>query len=292
MGKLLLIDANNLFYRSIWSFLSNKNYNAVARYYLEELYRFRRKFPDFIPVFVWDGGSSRRKAITAAAINSGLIKEGYKEARKKRKELMPVEDMLVLMDSAKEALKMCWCHQMTVKGEEADDVIFSYCQNPAFEKVVIVSNDGDFHQCIEKGRVIIYNNSLGQFKNHATMGGMTKDQWLQASALLGDVGDSISGVTGWGEKSCYKFVKDYGSVENIKMMAEQKGVAERSRREAKLLEEWEIYKLSLELKRMFVLDNLPEIQYPVMKDEEKLKEFFFKIGQVTWMGREKVLTKG
>jgi protein Xni len=286
-NRILLIDANNVFYRALFAFLSTKNYNSIQRFFLEELWNLRTKFTGYVPVYVWDGGKKRRQSITSEAIKEGLIKVGYKGGRK---EIMPMEDMLVLLQSAKECLKACWCQQVQVQGEEADDLIYSYTLDKSFEKIIIVSNDADFTQCLEKGRVVIYNHYTGEFKNSEVLDGLTVEQWIQASALFGDAGDSIPGISGWGKKTVYNAVRVAGSVDELKRSIEENGA--KKKREANLLVEWPLYELSLKLKRSIKIDNLPPIKAPIMKDEEALKKFFIKIGKIEWVGRAGKLTKG
>ena len=50
--------------------------------------------------------------------------------------------------------------------------------------------------------------------------GVTPNQFIDVKGLMGDKSDNIPGVPGVGEKTAFKLIKEYGSIENVLMNIE------------------------------------------------------------------------
>jgi 5'-3' exonuclease len=90
---------------------------------------------------------------------------------------------------------------------EADDVVASACERSSADQVIVVSGDKDLRQ-LQTKRIWIYdlhekmlltrNTICAKFGIHAPI------QVAIALAIIGDPGDGIDGVSGWGKKKVEK----------------------------------------------------------------------------------------
>ena len=91
---------------------------------------------------------------------------------------------------------------------------------------------------------------------------------------MGDTGDDICGLPGWGKKTAFKYVAQYGNLSNI--MNELKTKEKRSKVEETFVNSQELLDICYKLKQMY------EIDVPEMEDcgceEKPLYEFFEKFG--------------
>lgn len=111
-----------------------------------------------------------------------------------------------------------------VPGYEADDVIGSLsCQGEkAGYDVFMVTPDKDFAQLVTD-KVKIYKPSnkgsdieiLGVEEVKAKYQVQHPKQVIDILAMMGDAVDNIPGLEGVGEKTAKKFIKEYGSIENL-----------------------------------------------------------------------------
>ena len=166
---------------------------------------------------VWEtgGGSARRKAIY----------KGYKANRAKIKEMQKLKkgtasmkDRLASDEELKveqlsqlyKLLKMTPVCQVFVSGTECDDVIAylvgQYFRNDPTDKI-IVSNDKDFYQLLERDSVVIYDQAKREIvdaKKVYERTGITTRNFCMARAVVGDTSDNIEGVAGVGLKTAVK----------------------------------------------------------------------------------------
>lgn len=220
--KYLLIDSNNLAMRSVFANTELKNSDNVPtglHYgYMQSLINLKQKFKDYQFLIVWDGKSARRIKESQEAVKLGIIPEAYKANRKKEVMPQPILDFYAQAPYLKRALEYTGIGQILLPDYEADDVIGAYCK--MLEKdneVICVTSDGDYAQLLNK-KVSIFD---GMKNRHITESsfkeeyGITPLQYLDSSCLMGDVGDNIFGVSGWGEKTAIKEIKTYGNWKNL-----------------------------------------------------------------------------
>lgn len=278
----VLIDGSNLCHRVFWANmgLSYKDNPVGAIYgFFKSLIALKIKYPCANFIITWDRKSVRRKIIAAEAIEKGLITRDYKENRKERYEEQKdkFESLYEQMDRIIEGLALVNCLSLKVDHEEADDIIYTYCKTIEGKKV-IVSSDNDFYQCLEDENVIIFDAMKKQTWNKEVFElefGFRPELWVDAGAIIGDKSDEIQGLNGWGKKTTFKYVAEFGTIERITSAIKEK--EKKSKLEEKFIENAELLSYAKRLKQMYMLDNLP-----VFNGEKKpidgLKQYFMNFG--------------
>ena len=110
-----------------------------------------------------------------------------------------------------------------IDGFEADDIIGSlakYAEKNGIE-VFIVTGDKDALQLASDNiNVIITKKGVSETANYnyetfVEEFGVTPTQFIDVKGLMGDKSDNIPGVPGVGEKTAYKLIQTYGSIEEV-----------------------------------------------------------------------------
>jgi 5'-3' exonuclease len=221
--KYLLIDGNNLAIRCAFANEGLKNQIGISTGVhfgiLKSLIGLKKKFYDFQFLIAWDSKSKRRMEESRIGVDKGLIPSLYKDNRKKGDDLPEaIADFYKESDFIKKGIDTLGIPQIMIEGYEADDVIASYAKKLGSEnKVIIVTSDRDYWQILSD------NVSLWDGMKNIEI---TKQSWEQEygldvnqvvdmGAFVGDSGDNIFGVPGWGEKTAIKEIRKYGSMEKI-----------------------------------------------------------------------------
>ncbi len=213
MKKLLILDSNSLLNRAYYALplLSNKEgvYTNAIYGFTNMLFKMKEDInPDYI-VATFD-----RKAPTFRHEKY----DDYKAGRKKMPDELASQFPLV-----KEMLNLLSINIYEIDGFEADDIIGTlakYAQSEGIE-VYIVSGDKDTLQLADKNikvcitkkgvtekEVYDYDRMVSEFE-------VTPIQFIDVKGLMGDKSDNIPGVPGVGEKTAFKLIKTYGSIEEV-----------------------------------------------------------------------------
>ena len=215
MKKVVLIDGNNLVFRSYYAtaytgnimknsqgFPTNALYgfvNMINKIILEES-------PEYV-VVAFDIGKNFRKE------KYDFYKEGRSETPDELKLQMPV---------AREILDGMGIKYLELAPYEADDIIGSVAKEAEKNDdyySLIVSSDKDLLQLIsfeteikllKQTGFVRYNEE--EFKKEW---GIDPIRIIDLKALMGDSSDNIPGVKGVGEKTALKLLQDYGSLDGI-----------------------------------------------------------------------------
>ena len=282
----VIIDGNNLSFRCYWAFKRSVREGGVAsrectqetsviRGFLSEIVSLKRKYPESAVVVVWDGGGSiRREKETRRAIESGLIKTGYKEGRSH--DDPDSQSVHVQMSFLKtEILPVVAVTQCEIKGFEGDDIVCSYVESGS-GGFVIASSDKDFFQLLRPG-VIIDDTMQGRVVTEESFRkdyGFHPSLYVDYGALVGEGsgGDNIPGVKGCGDKTARSLVASMGTLERIIKGLTSK--EKRSKAEQNVLDNLEVAHLSYSLKKMDVIPvpapsreqkSVPEIRKMLIK---------------------------
>jgi len=303
--KLLLIDGNNMSHRVFWTHqeLSYKGkYTGLLFGFLRQLIFLRKKFPEHFLVVAWDKGYARRKAESKAGVAAGIVPSAYKEPReiakaeaeidpKKQEEL---ECLMTQMDQMKdEILPLVRCTQAIVPGVEADDLIYTYCHYAHKWKgqAIVVSSDKDFYQVLGIGDDVLIFDAMKdetwtaeRVKMEFAFG---SELWVDFGALVGDKGDNIFGVDGWGTKTAGDYIRQYGTLESILEAVRAK--PKMSKKEQVLLASIPRMTLARSLKKMDEIPNIPRPRSD-KKDYQALYNKFLEYGFMSIIKDVKLLT--
>lgn len=213
MEKLLILDSNSLMNRAFYALppLTNKDgihTNAIYGFTNMLLKLEDELKPDYV-VAAFD-----RKAPTFRHKEYGDYKAGRKKMPPELAEQFPI---------MKELLNRLAINIFEIDGFEADDLIGTlakYTENEGME-VFIVTGDRDALQLASKKiKVIITKKGITEKEIYDEQRmiddyGVTPTQFIDVKGLMGDSSDNIPGVPGVGEKTAYKLIKQYGSIEEV-----------------------------------------------------------------------------
>ncbi|MDF2882934.1 MAG: polymerase [Clostridiaceae bacterium] len=211
--RMLVLDSNSLMNRAFYALppLTNNeglHTNAVFGFTTMLLKMKEEIKPDYI-VAAFD-----RKAPT---FRHNEYKD-YKAGRKK----MP-DELAEQFPVIKDLLNKLSINIFEIDGFEADDLIGTlsvYAEKNNVE-VYIVTGDRDALQLASDNiKVVITKKGISEKeiydKNRMTEDfGVTPKQFIDVKGLMGDASDNIPGVPGIGEKTAFKLIKEYGSIENV-----------------------------------------------------------------------------
>ena len=274
MKKVVLIDGNNLIFRSYYAtayrgeILTNSKglpTNAVYAYIQMLLKIIAEEKPSHIMVAFDKGKTFRHESYDD-------YKGGRNETPKELKEQIPY---------AKKVTRAMGITVEEIENYEADDIIGTYSKK-IDEEVLVVSSDRDLLQLISpnvrmkllKMKDYVYYNEKSFYEDY----GIKPIEIIDLKALMGDSSDNIKGVAGIGEKTALKLIKEYHTIDNLyKNIDDLKGKVKEN-----LLNDKDSAYKSLELATIY-LDvpievNLEKIAYKGSNEEELnslLKELEF-----------------
>ena len=213
MERLLILDSNSLLNRAFYAIppLTNSegiHTNAVYGF-TNMLFKMKEEIkPDYI-VAAFD-----RKAPTFRHKEY----EDYKAGRKK----MPPE-LAEQFPLIKEVLNLLAINIYEIDGFEADDIIGTlakFAESNGIE-VFIVTGDRDALQLASDNiKVVITKKGVTETAVYNREAfeeefGVTPTQYIDVKGLMGDKSDNIPGVPGVGEKTAFKLISTYGSMEGV-----------------------------------------------------------------------------
>ncbi len=222
MKKLLAVDGNSILNRAFYGVRAlttaeglptNAVYGTIniINRHVEELR------PDYFAVaFDLRAPTFRHKAF---------------DAYKANRHGMP-DELAVQRPYAYDCLSAFGAHCIEREGFEADDILGTLAaMGDAAEDVetYILTGDRDSLQLLsERTRVILVTNTepiLFDASEFIKKYGVRPDQYVDVKALMGDSSDNIPGVKGIGEKTAFKFISEYGSLDALYDDIESKKIA-------------------------------------------------------------------
>ena len=274
MEKVVLIDGNNLIFRSYYAtayrgeLLTNSKglpTNAIYAYVQMLIKIIAEEKPTHIMVAFDKGKTFRHESYDD-------YKGGRNETPSELKQQIPY---------AKQITRAMGITVEELENYEADDIIGTYSKKIETE-VLLVSSDRDLLQLISpnvkmkllKMKDFIYYDEKSFYEDY----GIKPIEVIDLKALMGDSSDNIKGVTGIGEKTALKLIKEYHTIDNLyKNIDNLKGKIKEN-----LLNDKESAYKSLELATIYlnvpIEVNLEKIVYKGSNEEELnslLKELEF-----------------
>ena len=215
MKKIVLVDGNNLLFRS---------YYATA--YTGNIMRNKEGFPTngvygFVNMINKIISEEKPEYMMVAFdIGKTFRHEKYERYKDGRKETP--DDLKVQFPVAKKILTAMGIKYLECAGYEADDIIGTismWCEKDPEYEALIVSSDKDLLQLISDETVV----KLLKTKDYIWMDkktfndtyGFDPIHMIDLKALMGDSSDNIPGVKGIGEKGAIKLVSEYKTIDNI-----------------------------------------------------------------------------
>ena len=214
--KLFLIDAYALIFRAYFAFGRNpllnskgQNVSAINGFTTTLFELIQKEKPTHLAVVFDLGGSVEREEIFAE----------YKAGRQETPE-----DLLFAVPYIKNIIRAWHIPILELRGFEADDVIGTIAKKKAEEGhiVYMVTPDKDFAQLVDE-KIFIYKPArsggdveiLGVEEIKRDWEVENPKQVIDILGMWGDAVDNIPGIPGVGEKTAKKFIKEFGSMENL-----------------------------------------------------------------------------
>ena len=267
MRKVVLVDGNNLLFRSYYAtaysgniMKNSKGFPTNALYGLTNMLNkiIKEENPEYMLV-AYDKGKTFRH-------------EKFKDYKGGR--IKTPDDLVMQFKASRELTKALGIKCFEIDNYEADDIIGTYAkmidESNNYEGL-IVSSDKDLLQLIsDKVKVTLLKThdyimmDRDEFKKEY---GLEPIKMIDLKGLMGDSSDNIPGVKGIGEKTAIKLIQEYDSVENLyEHIDEIKGATKE-----KLVNDKELAFVSKEMATIFkgvpVEYNLDELELEESKDE-------------------------
>lgn len=212
---LLLLDGHSLAYRAFFA-LPVENFSTTTGQPTNAVYGFtsmlinvlRDEAPTHIAVAFDRSGPTFRH-------------EAYAEYKANRTETpADFRGQLSLIHEVLDALRI---PQVSTEGYEADDVIATLSGQAVAEgmNVLVVTGDRDTFQLVSDDVTVLYNrkgiSDMTRFTPEQVREkyGLTPEQYPDFAALRGDPSDNLPSIPGVGEKTATRWVREYGSLQEL-----------------------------------------------------------------------------
>jgi len=215
-NKIMLVDGMALLFRGFFatSFRGNfmRNADGVPT---NGVYQFLRYFLDAAAAFepshvicCWDMGSKTFRT---------EMYDSYKGNRE-----APPEELIPQFDHVKLVAESLGLVNIGLANYEADDCIGTLAAVFAPEhEVIVLTGDQDMLQLVsENVHVAIMKKGIGNYDvynqdNFFEKKGLLPEQIVDLKGLMGDSSDNYPGVKGIGEKTAFKLMQEYGTIEKL-----------------------------------------------------------------------------
>jgi DNA polymerase-1 len=214
--RLFLLDAYALIFRGYYAFIKNPRINskgldtsAIMGFMNSLMDVIKREKPDHLAVAFDKGGSDLRNDIFPE----------YKANR----DATP-DAIKIAVPYIQELLMAMHIPIIEVKGYEADDLIGTIAKQAEKQnyKVFMVTPDKDFAQLVSEN---IFMYKPARMGNGIEIWGIPEvlekfeierpEQVIDFLGMMGDAADNIPGLPGVGEVTAKKFLKEFGTMENL-----------------------------------------------------------------------------
>ena len=214
--RLFLLDAYALIFRGYYAFIKNPRINskgmntsAIMGFMNSLLDVIKRERPDHLAVCFDKGGSQERT-------------EMFTEYKSNRDETP--EAIVIAVPYIQKILEAMQIPVVVKEGFEADDIIGTLAKQAEKEDYTtfMVTPDKDFAQLVSEN---IFMYRPARMGNGIEIWGVPEvqekfeierpEQVIDYLGMMGDSVDNIPGLPGVGDKTAKKFLKQFGSMENL-----------------------------------------------------------------------------
>ncbi|HEX3706863.1 MAG TPA: DNA polymerase I [Mycobacteriales bacterium] len=213
--RLLLLDGHSLAYRAFFA-LPVENFSTTTGQATNAVYGFTSMLinvlRDEVPTHVAVAFDVGRKTFRT---------EAYAEYKATRKETPT--DFRGQVDLIKDVLAALTVPSLSVEGYEADDVIATLAVQGADAgmDVLIVTGDRDVLQLVNDRITVLMTrrgiSDMTRFTPEEVQAkyDLTPTQYPDFAALRGDPSDNLPSIPGVGEKTASKWIRDFGSLDEL-----------------------------------------------------------------------------
>ena len=288
MKNLILVDGNNLLFRSYYATAYNGNFMKNSKGFpTNGLFGFTNMINKILEeekpthiIVAFDKGKTFRH-------------EKYKDYKAGRIE-MP-DELKLQFPVAKELLTKMGITYYEIENYEADDIIGTFaefCENDPEYTGTIISSDKDLLQLVTK----TVNIKLLKSKDYIRYTEESfKEEWgidpiniIDLKALMGDSSDNIKGVKGIGEKGALKLLHEYKTLDGIYENIDKiKGATQTKLVEGKE-DAYESYELATIYKEVPMEININDLEYKT-PDIEELNKMYEELEFYSFLKKTKIV---
>ena len=214
MDKIIMVDGNNLLFRSYYATAYNGNFMKNSKGFpTNALYGFTNMINKIV-------NEEKPEYIIVAFDKGKTFRHDKYDFYKGKRDEMPNE-LREQFPLAKELLNHMGIKYYEIDNYEADDIIGTFAKMCDEENIegLIVSSDKDLLQLISNNVSIKLLKSKDYIKYNLDT--FRKDYGIEPiniidlKALMGDSSDNIPGVKGIGEKTALKLLQEYKSLDGV-----------------------------------------------------------------------------
>src|SRR5919112_2194415 len=219
--RLLLLDGHSLAYRAS-SALPAENFRTGTGQTTNAVYGFTSMLINLI----------RDEAPTHIAVAFDVSRVTFRSERfaeYKANRTSTPDDFRGQVDLIKDVLSALAIPFFAVDNFEADDIIATLVTQAEADgfQVLVTTGDRDAFQLVSDKVTVLYPtrgvSELGRIDPDAVMEryGLTPTQYPDYAALRGDPSDNLPSIPGVGEKTAAKWVREFGSLEELTDRADE-----------------------------------------------------------------------
>lgn len=274
--KLLILDGNSLLYRAFYALpelTTSEGLHTNAVYgFTTMLFKMIDEIkPDYI-VTAFDRSAPTFRHVEYV---------DYKAGRKKTPDELSMQFPVVRDVLTKMGIKI-----FEIDGYEADDLIGTlsvYADINNLESYIVTGDKDALQLATDNVKVVINKKGITDKEIYdkdrmLSEFGITPKQFIDVKGLMGDKSDNIPGVPGIGEKTAFKLIKEYGTMENL--LSNLDNVSGKKLKES-LVEyrEQAIFskKLATIITEVPIDLDIDSIEFKEEFDTKGLKELFYKL---------------
>jgi DNA polymerase-1 len=213
--RLLLLDGHSLAYRAFFA-LPAENFRTGTGQTTNAVYGFTAMLINLL----------RDEAPTHVAVAFDVSRTTFRSERYaeyKANRTSTPDDFRGQVDLIKDVLSALAIPFFAVESYEADDIIATLATRAEAQgyRVLVTTGDRDAFQLVSDNVTVLYPtrgvSELGRIDPDAVMAryGLTPAQYPDFAALRGDPSDNLPSIPGVGEKTAAKWVREFGSLEEL-----------------------------------------------------------------------------
>lgn len=285
MEKIILVDGNNLLFRSYYATAYNGNFMKNSKGFpTNALFGFNNMINKII--------LEEKPVYMVVAFDKGKTFRHKEYAEYKGGRMETPDELKMQFPVAQQLLTYLGIRYYEIDNYEADDIIGTfaeYCNKDSDYEGVIISSDKDLLQLIsddvemkllKQKDYIRYNKESFQEEY-----GIDPIRVIDLKALMGDASDNIPGVKGIGEKTALKLLREFGSLDgvyqNLDKVTNNLNIKLTADRENAYLS----YHLATIIKDVPLEINLEDIRYG-KKDHKKLNDLYEELEFYSFLKKE------
>jgi len=272
----ILIDGSSYLFRAYHAMpklTNSRNEHTGAIYGVINM--IRRLLKDYQPEHI---------AVVFDAKGKTFRDEIYPEYKAHRPP-MP-EDLAEQIEPIHQIIQAMGLPLLCVPGVEADDVIGTLAQQATEHGMptLVSTGDKDMAQLVNEHVTLVntMNDSVSDIQGVIDKFGITPEQIIDYLALIGDTVDNVPGVPKVGPKTAVKWLKEYGSLDNIMQHADEfKGKVGEYLRDS--LQQLPMSQELVTIKCDVELEQRPENLNRAEPDTDALKQFYNRYEFKSWL---------